>query len=404
MERIRSKVSLAWIPILAVGVLCSLGQAQSDKTGAIDGVYRGTIGKRQIVLEIGAPKKPHERFSDNGPAAEVMGWYFYRQHGVGILLEGSFLEDGSLRLHEYSSQFGERKRNGAEWRLWFQGNAGAGFFCRCDVRRQTRSANPDLKISLARVSEPDDPVRTLDKLYDDLLLDYPLRSSAEIMVNAKAGYVIQADERFKVGLPQLTHFPDAKVMERVNSDLARKLKQTRLDAAACLEGSGQKDGMWDESVRVAVFSDTILSIVRQTGYDCVGTVHPDAATEAFVYDMRTGAALDLKDFFEGQDTSAVLEDGAVPQGPTHDLLMELYRRHYVKPRDCDSAGDFTVDNFDSTTTLKIYFDHTGLVISPELPHAIAGCGPEITIPYQELRPFLRKEWQSRAPLNVWSRQ
>jgi hypothetical protein len=404
MERIRSKISLAWIPVLAVGLLRSPGQAQPDKTRAIDGVYRGTIGTRQIVLQIGAPNSTHERFRDNGPNAEVMGWYFYRQHGVGILLEGSFLEDGSLRLHEYSSQFREHKRNGAEWRVWFQGNTGTGFFCRCDVTRQARAANPDLKISLARVSEPGDPAPTLDKLYDDLLLDYPLRSSAEIMVNAKAGYVVQTDERFKVGMPHLTHFPDAKVMELVNLDLARKLKQARLAAAACLEGSSQKDGMWDESVRVAIFSDIVLSIVRQTGYNCVGTVHPDAVTESFVYDMRTGAVLDLKDFFEVQTTSAVLEDGAVPQGATHDLLIEHYRRHYVKPRDCDSSGDFTVDNFDSSTTLKIYFDHKGLVISPELSHAIAGCGPEKTIPYQELRPFLRKEWQSRAPLNVWSRQ
>jgi hypothetical protein len=125
-------------------------------------------------------------------------------------------------------------------------------------------------------------------------------------------------------------------------------------------------------------------------------------TEAFVYDLRTGAVLDLKDFFQAQDRSAILEGGAVPDGPTHDLLIKLYRRRWARPRDL-KADECGVDDFTSDTTLKIYFDHAGLVIVPELAHAIAGCGPRVTIPYQELRPFLRNSWQSHWRLDVWSR-
>src|SRR5262249_59422815 len=108
--------------------------------------------------------------------------------------------------------------SGAEWRLWFHDNTATGFFCRCDARHQTYAGDPNLEITLARVSngfdpglDSSDPNKAPDKAYYDLLLDFALRSGPDTIVGREAAYVVQTDERFKVALPRLTHFPDAKV-------------------------------------------------------------------------------------------------------------------------------------------------------------------------------------------------
>lgn len=173
-------------------------------------------------------------------------------------------------------------------------------------------------------------------------------------------------------------------MHRVNQDLARKLDKARLDAAFCRQGISFVGGEWEEKQRVTLFNSTILSILRETNLFC-GGVHPDASADPIVYDMRTGRELDLKSLFRMQTQSAVLKDGVVPLGTAHSLLIKLYYRHYIKPaRECHKR-DVTSD-----TTLKTYFDKTGLVLIPELDHARAGCALPVTIPYKELRPFVRK--------------
>lgn len=380
-------------PVLVFALGGSLAWGQHMAAGAIDGVYRGTIGKQAIVLEIGAtdPHR-HDAFTDEDvPNHAIEGRYFYRQHGVGILVEGTVLKDGSLRLQEYQ----HRKPSGAEWRLWFHQDSANGFFCRCDARQSRPPAPHDgLSISLTRVSHGFDPGLgslgladnpTPDQAYYDLLLDFPLQTGPEIPAGEWGAYVMQTDERFKVVLPHLTRFPDKQVMSRVNQDLAARLKGGRLAAADCLQGLDFNSGSWDEEVHVGVFTERILSIVRDEEYFC-GGAHPDGGPDPILYDMRTGRDLDMKDVFKVQETSATLEYGSVPQGATHSLLLGLYKKHYVRPdSECDE------NEIGDDTAIKMYFDQTGLVIAPELSHATRGCGPAITIPYPELRPFLREE-------------
>jgi hypothetical protein len=230
------------------------------------------------------------------------------------------------------------------------------------------------------LDSPDPGKKAPDQAYSDLLLDFPLASGPETMVSREIGYVMQTDERFKVSLPQLTRFPDVKAMGSVNRDLAKELDKTRLGAAFCLQGVDFRGGEWDEKLQVAA-SDVVLSIVRETSYFCGGP-HPDAATEPLVYDMRTGRTLDLKDLFRVQASSAILRDGIVPPGPTHALMLRLYRQHSPKSHEgCDKSV------ITGGITIKMYFDQSGLVIVPELAYASRVCGPKTRIPYEELRPF-----------------
>lgn len=407
MDGRRSTISLSGLQVLVLTVLLQMSAAGQSTETTINGVYRGTLAGQEIVLEIGAVD-PHrnDHTCTPAPASTNTGWtsvcfnngdepdqpiegrYFYRQKGVATLVEGTILVDGNLRIQEYQNG----KPSSLEWQLRFSQDKAIGFVCECDVRRQDRQPSPKSEISLFRVSRGFDPVfdtadpddNTPDQAYYDLLLDFPLRTSTEIRISKEIAYIMQTDDRFKVSLPRLTHFPDLQIMHRVNQDLTRKLDRARLDAAFCRQGIGFTGGEWEEEQRVTLFNATILSIMRETNYSCGGP-HPDASADPIVYDMRTGQELDLKNLFPVQTDNAVLKDGVVPLGPAHSLLLKLYHRHYVKPaKECHKS------DAGSDTTLKMYFDKMGLVLIPELEHARAGCAFSATIPYEELRPLVRK--------------
>jgi hypothetical protein len=389
----------------------SFGWGQSSPAAAIQGIYRGAIGKQEIVLEIGlagasisraqVPGQPVVNQQVVNPQIviqKISGRYFYRRYGVTILLEGKTFDDGSLRLQEYHIQeYYDQENNqahskhaptGAELRLWFSGDNTHGFFCRCDAGG-TKAAPPgSLNIALTRVWRGIDPGAsagdgTADKAYYNLLLDLTLRDAQEVQTEAGA-YRMRTDKRVqKMKMPYQTRFHDAKVMERVNVGLAKRLEGDRAQADYCLAAD---NGSWEEEVRVAVFTKTLLSVEHDTFMSCGGP-YPIGLVDAELYDMRAGRELDLKDFFKAQETSAVVHDGVVPEGPAHSLLLGLYKKHYVKPGldpECDE------DRINYVKTIRMYFDRKGVVILPELAHAIQGCGPDITIPYAELRPFLRQ--------------
>ena len=144
-------------PILLF-LICSL--LSSGLCQAIDGVYRGTLGKQEIIAEIGAdPDKPRA----------LTGHYFYRSHGVSISLKGLRAQDGSFLLTEYH----DLKNTGGQWNIKFQNDQVTGTFCKCDPRHA--SVGKTLPIHLSRISSGP------GQAYTDLWLDFPLPSSPQVV-------------------------------------------------------------------------------------------------------------------------------------------------------------------------------------------------------------------------------
>jgi hypothetical protein len=224
-------------------------------------------------------------------------------------------------------------------------------------------------------------------------LKSPLTHGPEISVSGQIAYQVWKDERLGVALPHILRFPDPDVMMKVNEALGRELENRRQAVVECMgededEDEGEQDSgrrSWEEQDSVSLFTADVLSVVRRSDYYCGGN-HPDTALEPLVYDLHTGKTLDLKDLFKAQEQSAPLADGTVPDGPSHRLLFQLFLRHYKTPQGC-------ADVMSPETTLKIFFTSQGLVIAPELAHAIQSCGEEILIPYAELRTHLKAPWR-----------
>jgi len=241
-------------------------------------------------------------------------------------MKGEPQTDGSLAMKEYQSM----KATGGQWKLTFQGERAQGVFCKCNVLNPEKAGVSRTGISLERASGGFDPEfewsdegTGADRAYYDLLLEFPLKTGPEIRVGNGTAYAMRTDERYSVSLPRLTQFPDAAVMNRVNTDLENELRLRRLRAAGCLfEGQLFSGGQWEEKTRVALVSRNLLSIVRDAMWYC-GGAYPDGGSEPLMYNLKTGRPLEMGDVFARASKDSA-KGGQVAEGPVHKALLALY--------------------------------------------------------------------------------
>ncbi len=388
-----------------VGVLAGivfLALPLSAQNRSVDGIYRGAIGNQEIVVELRGPLDGEyaENYADarDSRTYPIEGSYFYRRHGVSIDLVGTPQGDGVVRLREYR-QIGAAAEFRAEWRLTMREGKATGTFCKCDLSQPSASAGPRQKISLTRVSQKLTPDSSWQNYkansgnsYYDLLLDFPLQQGPEIQVSPEIAYSMRTDPRFKVSLPRLTRFPNAAVMARINRDLDADLTDNRLWAAAVLSGgefSGTFGGSYDEKTTVNFFLPDVLSLLVETQWYS-GGAHPNEGGYSHNYDLHTGKRFAIE---EALQTSS----GGAAEAQSAAILAKLYLRHYVKP----APGEAPVDNCEEIVREIVsgkdvpfgpllYLSQKGLVIDPPLPHMVMACGPAVTVPYRELRPFVKR--------------
>jgi hypothetical protein len=333
------------------------------------GVYGGTLGKREVVLEIGAITDEAGNSYD--------GRYFYKRFGVAIPLKITPQSDGSLRLQEMQAA----KPTGFEWRLAISGEEAKGEFCRCDIRKPPTSTRKRVAISLALL--PGAANDAPEKIYRAALLDYPLASGSEIRIDDQIGYVLEKDRRFGAALPRLTHFPDPAVMQKVNDELARALDDLRLEAAECLFSAQHLyPTFWDQEYRVALLNRDVLSIGGSVSHQCKKSeAHPVDEVRSLVYDLHTGERFDFDAFFQSPDQ--------IP-----DELVGLYRTYHKAsgfPEEC--AAVVNDSDFHPDVRNRFYFDRTGLALdlSDQIAPVNEGCATEVIIPYREIGALVRSD-------------
>lgn len=345
-------------------------QKPPAQTGpSIAGLYRGTLATQQIVLEV----------DDSGS-----GRYFYSRIGKAIKLKGARLPDGAFRIREY----GEKGPSGAEWKLT-AGDGGqiSGSFCKCDVRQAAApGAKPPLPISMTKAAA--------GVSYDDLLLDFPLQTGAEVVTSEQIAWAMQTDTRFKVSMPHITRFPDKTVMDKVNGDLAARLRKSRLATAAEFQGDPES-GSFSEEVRVGLLSRDIFSLWLIDDSYSPGAAHPDGSSGTVTYNMHTGGDFDWAKFFRSAEEIGKAaadakppEDGAALDA-LHAALVNLALKSRAKPPEgCEDTEDMVWESGDHPS---MFFDKDGLSLTYEMPHAVMGCGEGFIIPYSQLAPFVRKD-------------
>jgi hypothetical protein len=160
-------------------------------------------------------------------------------------------------------------------------------------------------------------------------------------------------------------------------------KDCRSEAAQ--EPDGPKDGAWERTVTVAMLGPGYLALVV-SDYSYCGGAHPDGDSFALAYDLRTGSPLNwerlLPKTLAGTASLDSAGDGTRIGVLASPALKALYLKLTKPDADCAEALQDTDLHF------MLWPDaaHDGVTMAVSgLPHAVAACGDNATIPLATLR-------------------
>jgi hypothetical protein len=395
-------------------------------------IYKGTLGKAAIVLELSQPIETAK--------GKVVGRYFYNAKGIDIPLDAVKAGGGKVDLAEEkpcTPSLCPLDDNGtptgpapiaAKWHLEAnaEGKLGGSW----------SSGGKTLPIALER-----DATRTLSDDFDntpqgleDIVLDLSsgqapigLETSPYELIKVSEGpvepgdpvklgvatYQMITDPRTKFAFPHVSDLGGAD-LSAVDRYLERRHWRMSLDALACeaqaYQGFGWNDlvansigtlgGYPDEQVTVNYLSPTVMSWEESGSLFCAGA-HPDNHDENYSLDVRSGEKLDLSRIFKGWVPTPIDEDspkdlksarakpGDYTWGP--DEKLAAYVRAHLPKTDADtgeddcSMGELIASNLNISFVQgdKARFSLDGL------PYAIQSCGGTLfETPLKNLRPFL----------------
>ncbi len=377
--------------------------AQKAKDVPFAGIYKGTLGKQEIVLAIG--RGPESGSSET--EKPVSARYFYRKYRLSIALEVTEQDDGKFLLHESEpvnkpSVDSTDDVGGAEWLLAFKGENATGEFCRCELTAPPDHDHPRLNISLTRVAKglkERDLFFDLDSgwvnqtlthpVYDQLLLDVPLKISPEVHVSPDVAYVTKTDPGLKVTSLHFTRLPNSAAMAKINAEQEILFTQARIAVSDCAA-----QGEAEESYHLQFLSAKLMDIMPRAFFYC-GGAYPEGRDDERYYDLDTGEqvhpyALVMDDV----DPAKVKRFRHKGVQPLDSLLSELYfSRYKSRPEDEGGCDDVVVRGPDGNPVngfIQLDLANKGIEISLNIEeHATRGCGYPILVPYSEFFQYLK---------------
>ena len=193
-------------------------------------------------------------------------------------------------------------------------------------------------------------------------------------------------------LPKLTARDAASV--KINNALQKLDKQVLKARKECVSG---KNTSWMRTVTTTMAGPQFLSFYVTDSVDC-GGAHPDAASFALVYDLKTGKAVDWskllpKALVESSSTDSGA-DGSIIGVVGSKQLSQLYIESLGTDldKDCKEVlveGDlkFILWLEDGHKGQKAQGQNTqGLVVqTTSLPHVVQACADTVTLPLARLQ-------------------
>jgi hypothetical protein len=178
-------------------------------------------------------------------------------------------------------------------------------------------------------------------------------------------------------------------LQRINRALTNADARVLAAAKDCHEQAVQaqtpEGDPWERTVTVAMRGPGYLALIAGENWYC-GGAHPDNDEFALAYDLRTGSPLNwerlLPKTLAGTASLDEAGDGTPLGVLTSPALTTLYVT-LLKP-DADCAEVLR----DTDLHFMLWPDaaHDGVTMAPSgLPHAVAACGDDVTIPMATLR-------------------
>ena len=176
--------------------------------------------------------------------------------------------------------------------------------------------------------------------------------------------------------------PQTPATAKINAALTRLDRRWAGFVRECRAGG--KDNEATRRIEATMAGPRVLSLVANDEESC-GGAHPDNSTLALVYDLSTGRPVDWRQML-GPRLVAYTNTDTVIDGTTIGMIgSKALRDVYVRARKPDKdCADVLTDpglNFVAWLDGKRH----GLAIQPVLPHVVAACGDDVTVPLPDLR-------------------
>jgi len=178
--------------------------------------------------------------------------------------------------------------------------------------------------------------------------------------------------------PQLSGLTDRNAEASVNALLAEREQQDRAARTDCLHTHppGFSSSYW-ESIRVVYLSKRFLSIRVWASWDGCAAYPNYGIAEPLTIDLTHGSEMDWSEFFVDGFQSF--------EGEKPSPLMTVYLRRAALDPDCLNA----VNRADTAFNFWLDGRTHRLMVKPDLPHVVAGCGTLAGIPFSELQGSVR---------------
>jgi hypothetical protein len=214
----------------------------------------------------------------------------------------------------------------------------------------------------------------------------PTRASADGMAYTKL--TLDHGGRFEAGLETFALDGQSEAVRRINAALGRALAGSPPQWFQCIQDSLAQsafEGSFDESLVPAMISRRWLSVATHWDGFC-GGAHPSSANAHRLFDLSSGAEVELLDWF---NESAVARDG--PRGSDEEIktLRPALREAILagwRAEDADCA-----ELIRSAEFWDVGLTRGALIFSPSLPHVAQACGESFTMPFARLEAFLTPE-------------
>ncbi|MBB1626199.1 hypothetical protein [Achromobacter sp. UMC71] len=405
----------AWALVLAV-----LGLLGTPVHAASRIVYAGKLqGAGDVVMEL-----------DSQAAADgtVSGRYFYPKHGVDIPLKGTPQALNEPRTYyEIKESGGDPESDAAPPAATWSGKRDAAGYEGKWVDARTGKAR---SFKLRRVAEydpgalaPDAVQAVTDAIsggvgsgidvnagidlrhapYETLkLAGYAVPVGHDIG-NANVAYRLWRDPRTKFSYPRLSRHPDPQVLLRINHLLEQRHWQMNLAALGCMAmiytdgnpAAGTLGSYDDENITVDWLSTALMTVTESGSLYC-GGAHPDNHFDPYTFDLLRGEYLDWNRIF---DAYVPVDDGLRTASPALLALMEKARAP-LAAQDAKGAADGESlegcsDVWPSYLALSVASPGELVLSVSGIGHAMGVClGPHATVPFQDLRPYLKPGGQA----------
>lgn len=339
--------------------------AATAAPGALAGVYEGTIGTLPV------------RACFSGTERSNYGTYYYLSRLAAIGLSEEDGRDGVFY------EGGGAPESQPRWHI--ESTAGGR------LSGQWRSGARTLPLRLTRVAGTEgeeSPCSSLAFHQPRLAGVRVVQTRATLDGTAYTKLVLDPRGHFETSVETFALDGDGPAVQRINAALGRSLAGDPPSWLTCAQDSlGQSafEGSSTEILAPTMISRRWLSVSAHWDGYC-GGAHPDSSNTWRLFDLTTGAEIDLNDWLndaavERHGTQGTDSDYATVRPALKEAVLAGWRPEDAECEEVIRSAEFW----------NVGLNRDSFTFSPSLPHVVQACGEDFTLAFGRLAPFLTPE-------------